>query len=94
MADLETDELISPLITSDEILMKFPPVQIVVGTDDSLHDESWRFAHRLSRLNKEFSIVVYNGMPHAFLMMDKAMLHADQTIRKTIETVKSLLKGD
>ena len=41
------DPLISPMVASDELLMKLPPIRITVGTKDFLHDECWRFFAKL-----------------------------------------------
>jgi hormone-sensitive lipase len=40
----DIDPLISPSKASDEILMRFPKTWILAGTNDPLHDESWRLA--------------------------------------------------
>lgn len=40
----DIDPMISPSKASEEILSKFPPTRIVAGTNDPLHDESWRLA--------------------------------------------------
>ena len=44
-ADL--DPLISPSKASDEILKKFPSTAFMIGTNDPLHDESWRLFKKL-----------------------------------------------
>ena len=45
--NVEKDPLLSPSITSEEILKLFPPTRILTGTKDPLHDESLRFTKRL-----------------------------------------------
>ena len=47
------DPFISPLVASDELLEKLPPVRMVVGSKDPLHDDSFRFLARL----KYFSLL-------------------------------------
>lgn len=40
--DPEKDPLLSPNMASQEILKLFPRTRIMAGTNDPLHDESWR----------------------------------------------------
>ncbi len=47
---LSEDPYISPLMACDELLEKFPPSRIVVGTADPIEDDSWRFMSRLMYL--------------------------------------------
>jgi len=42
------DPCISPLFASDELLKKMPPIRMIVGSKDPLHDDSWRFLSRLT----------------------------------------------
>ena len=53
------DPLISPSLASDEILSRFPPTRIVLGTNDPLHDESFRLANKLLKLNRDVKIIEY-----------------------------------
>ena len=43
----EMDPFISPVFAPDEILLKMPPVRLVTGTRDPLHDDNWRMLHRM-----------------------------------------------
>jgi hormone-sensitive lipase len=61
------DPFISPLVASDELLEKLPPVRLVVGSKDPLHDDSWRFLARLKKLNKDAKLVVHEHIRHAYL---------------------------
>lgn len=45
--DADNDPFISPAKLSDEILQRFPPVRLMVGCLDPLHDHSVRFVSRL-----------------------------------------------
>lgn len=65
--DANIDPLISPSLASDEILSRFPPTRIVLGTNDPLHDESFRLANKLLKLNRDVKIIEYEWMPHGFL---------------------------
>lgn len=42
------DPCISPVMASDELLEKLPPIRIVVGSKDPLYDDNWRFVHKLT----------------------------------------------
>jgi len=61
------DPFISPLVASDELLEKLPPVRLVVGSKDPLHDDSFRFLARLKKLNKDAKLVVHQHIRHAYL---------------------------
>ena len=41
------DPFLSPLVASDELLEKLPPIRAVVGTSDPLHDHTWVLIARL-----------------------------------------------
>lgn len=61
------DPLISPLIASDELLERLPPIRIVTGTEDPLHDDCWRLLARLRKLKKDAKIILHDGMVHGYL---------------------------
>jgi len=61
------DPFVSPLAASDELLEKMPPVRIVSGSNDPLHDENWRLLHRLRSLKKEAKFIVHENLAHAYL---------------------------
>ena len=42
-----TDPLISPIVTSKEILAKFPKTQIIVGNKDPFHDDCCRLVEKM-----------------------------------------------
>jgi len=41
------DPFISPVLASNELLEQLPPLIIVTGTNDPLHDDNWRLLHKL-----------------------------------------------
>lgn len=41
------DPLLCPIHLSEELLRKFPPIRMMVGDADPLHDECWRFTDKL-----------------------------------------------
>jgi len=61
------DPFISPLVASDELLSKLPPIRMVVGSKDPLHDYSWRFLLKLKKLNKDVKLVVHDHIRHGYL---------------------------
>ncbi|CAD8120853.1 unnamed protein product [Paramecium sonneborni] len=91
--DAKLDPLISPSIASDDILSRFPPTRIVLGTNDPLHDESFRLANNLFRLGRDIKITEYKWMPHGFLQFDviQGMKEACQTVLDTQNIIQSLL---
>jgi len=64
------DPFLSPRVAGDELLKRLPPVRICTGRNDPLHDDNWKFLHRMQGLNKDVKMLVYEGMPHAFLSFD------------------------
>lgn len=69
-ADPSTDYYISPLYTPAELLATYPPIRIVVGTHDPLHDDCWRFTERCVEAGVDIRLKVYERMIHGFLSFD------------------------
>jgi len=44
-----------------------PPIRIVVGTEDPLYDDNWKFVYKLKKLKKDIKMNVHEFIPHAFL---------------------------
>ncbi|CAD8106727.1 unnamed protein product [Paramecium sonneborni] len=88
-----SDPLLSPSHASDEILSRFPSTRIVLGTNDPLHDESFRLANKLQKLGKDIKITEYQYMPHGFLQFDvtSGMKEAEQTVLDAQNIIQSLL---
>jgi len=86
----DIDPLLSPVAADDEILSRFPPIRIVSGTDDPLHDDIWYFSDRLLKLNKDLKITVYNGLPHGFLAFDQMKEYKD-IIAESVERIKEMI---
>jgi len=67
---LETQEdwMLSPAITPDDVLLRFPPTTIFIGELDSLRDDCAKLSYRLHRLGKVRSrLVEIEGLFHGFL---------------------------
>jgi len=58
------NQYISPLCVGDQLLQRFPPVRIVVGTRDPLHDDCWRLTERLNDLHCDVHMTVFAGLVH------------------------------
>jgi len=69
------DPFLSPIMASDEMLSKLPPVRIITGNIDPLHDDSWRLMHRMQALQKDVKMIVYDNMPHGFMSFDQIEEH-------------------
>jgi len=86
----DIDPFLSPLMASDELLSKLPPVRMFVGTKDPLHDDCWRFTQRLMNLGRDVRLVAYKEMPHGFLNYD--MVDGVETcVKETADALKELL---
>lgn len=55
---------LSPSTAPDTLLEKLPKTRIVVGSSDPLHDECWRLVERLTVLNRDVKMTVFEGMVH------------------------------
>lgn len=58
---------ISPIHIDEETLAKFPKARIMVGAEDPLHDECFRFAEKLMNCNVDTRILEYSGASHGGL---------------------------
>jgi len=85
----ESDPFLSPVFASDELLSKLPPVRIISGTNDPLHDDIWKFSERLLRLKKDVKMTVYPELPHGFLTLDE-MLEYDVVVTEGVDRIKEL----
>jgi hormone-sensitive lipase len=88
--DPEKDPFLSPMLCSEEFVNLLPPIKMVVGTEDSLHDGCWRFAQRLHANDKDVKLTVYEGLPHGFLNYDKVD-GVDVTLQETANMLRELL---
>jgi hormone-sensitive lipase len=62
-----SNPLISPTFIEDEILEHFPQTRIMVGSEDPLHDECFRFCERLLENNVDSKLSVFCGASHGGL---------------------------
>jgi len=91
-ANPEENPYLSPIIAPDHILRRFPPIRMMSGTKDPLHDDCWRLLYRLRVLEKEARMIVYKGMSHGFLNYDvpEGMKEAKICIEDAAKFIKEL----
>jgi len=65
--DFHKDPFISPVVASDDLLAKMPPVRIVTGSEDPLQDDNWRLVAKLRKLNRDVKIIVHEHLTHGFI---------------------------
>ena len=61
------DPTISPINITEDILKKFPPIRIIIGTDDPLYDDCFRFAEKLLNCGNDVKIAEFFGASHGGL---------------------------
>jgi len=83
---LKKSYMISPLRMPDEILEKFPPIRIILGTKDPLRDESYLFMERCISLKLDARLTELNHFPHGFMNYATNSNNAKQ--EKGIPTIK------
>jgi len=91
--DALKDPFISPLVASEELLERLPPIRIVTGSEDPLHDDNWRFLYRLKKLNKDIKVIVHQGMGHAYLSYQDLKKYGDY-VQEGIELMQELIDID
>ena len=62
-----TNPLISPSFIEDEVLEQLPVTRIMVGTEDPLHDECFRFTERLLENGVNVELAIFSGASHGGL---------------------------
>jgi acetyl esterase/lipase len=66
--DGELNPFISPALIPDEILKKFPPTYINIGTLDPLFDDGIHIAKRINNFNGgRVKLDIYDGLAHGYL---------------------------
>lgn len=94
-SDPGKDPLLSPLYASDEVLGQLPKVCILIGSNDPLVDDAWRFYERLQQLHTPSSLTIFEGLSHGLLNFDfklglpeaqEAVLSAGQKLRELLSS--------
>ncbi len=86
---------ISPILASDEILLRFPKTRVMVASNDPLRDESFKFTLRMAKLGKDIFLKEYLYMPHGFLGFNAPLLgmrdECNEAINQGAEWLKEML---
>ncbi|XP_059082509.1 hormone-sensitive lipase-like [Tigriopus californicus] len=64
-----TDPLLSPLLTSPELLSLFPPTSLFSSDIDPCLDETVSFSNKLMTAGIKVTLEVLSGLPHGFLSL-------------------------
>jgi hormone-sensitive lipase len=88
----EWDPFLSPIMASDELLSKMPPIRILSGTNDPLHDDIWKLLQRLQKLRKNAQYTIYEGLPHGFLTLDE-LVGYDLIIEESVNRIRELFNS-
>jgi len=88
--DYHKDPFISPVVASDELLEKMPPVRIITGSEDPFQDDNWRMVSRLRKLNRDVKIVVHEHLTHAF-MCHQDLKNFKLYIKEACELIEDLV---
>jgi len=84
------DPFISPVVASDELLEKLPPVRIITGSEDPMQDDNWRLVEKLRKLNKNIKIIVHEHLSHAF-MAHQDLKDYNMYIEEACELIRELV---
>eukprot|EP01016_Furgasonia_blochmanni_P048210 TRINITY_DN7152_c0_g1_i1.p2 TRINITY_DN7152_c0_g1~~TRINITY_DN7152_c0_g1_i1.p2 ORF type:complete len:171 (-),score=14.89 TRINITY_DN7152_c0_g1_i1:60-572(-) len=89
----DIDPFLTPTVASDELLKEMPPVRMIMGTNDVLHDCALIFAHRLLKLGKDVKLEIYREMPHGFMSFDlpSGMAEATMCVERSIDILKDMM---
>ncbi|CEP02339.1 unnamed protein product (mitochondrion) [Plasmodiophora brassicae] len=82
---------LSPGVATDDILQRFPPTRLMVGTNDPLLDQCIEFAERLRHLDRNVDLQVYPQFGHGFLSFDNLLVGIRQA-RTSIEQCNTWLR--
>merc|ERR1712062_648820 len=74
------DPLLSPLIIPDQILAKFPPVNLITTDIDPCLDEVIALSNRLVKVGNLVSLEVIQGLPHGFLSLNAVSTMAQEAV--------------
>jgi epsilon-lactone hydrolase len=78
---------VSPLFGD---LSGFPPLLMQVGTEEILHDDTIRFAHKALDQDVNVQLEIYPGMPHVFQLMAGLIETADMALKYMSNFVREM----
>ncbi len=85
--------LVSPLLTSSEILARFPPTFVCGAGYDPLLDDYAPLVQRLKSLGVPCEFRIFFGLPHGFLNMRHVIKEVSSAIRLGSEWFKQILEA-
>ena len=71
-ANLLEDYFLSPWLTPNDVLMKFPPTRIAIAGLCPLRDEQLKLIIWMAKLGKDIQGKEYRYFPHCFMSMGKS----------------------
>jgi acetyl esterase len=84
-----TDQYVSPLLTNN--LKELPPAYIITAEFDILRDDGEKYAKRLSEAGNTVTYKQYDGMIHAFILLNKIINKANEAIADCISILRDKL---
>jgi len=93
---VDVDPILSPLLHTDEFLNLLPPIKMMVGDTDPLHDDCWRFLHRLIKIGKHPELSVFKDLMHGCLNFDMimGMPECNYAVKYCCDKIKELATMD
>jgi acetyl esterase/lipase len=88
-----SDPLLSPLLTPEEILARFPPTLLIVSDMDPCLDETVVFSNRLIQSGvPEVRLEIFEGLPHGFFSYSGMSGQCLEALNEATEKLKIWLK--
>lgn len=86
--------MVSPIHIERRVLEKFPMTRIMIGTEDPLHDECFRFAEKLLECGGDVKIAQYAGAAHGGLnySFKGGIRETRDMVAKAAEWMKEMLE--
>lgn len=82
--------LVSPAAASADVLAKFPPTIVQVGSDEYLRDQDVAFATALWRLGVTVHLSVWPHQPHAFQLFPQELSTANRAIDEIADFLENV----
>lgn len=88
----QRDWILSPGITPDEILSKYPKTDVFCGEFDPLFDDCYRLAYRLNELKVACEMTIFHDLYHGFLSFDLPFGQGISEVSKIHEVIKTRIR--
>jgi hormone-sensitive lipase len=90
--DPQKDWLLSPGLTPDEILSKYPRTEVFCGEFDPLFDDSYKLCYRLNGLKIICNLHVFEHLYHGFLSFDLPFGQGMSEVSKIHDLIKNTIR--